>query len=158
MKGSVNLYGPEVKQLQGLAPAVQVLTFNCCLGAVMGFVIRKIVVFKRHQGRGRLSYKKSHFGFLKPVGVGGAQWHIHSGSGLRHGSRVHGASHRHQGPSAVYCPSWGHSFPEPCPHGSICCLWNASAFKGGGVLSVSCWFFLEERRMRVPRLQQCLIP
>ncbi|KAB0364851.1 hypothetical protein FD754_009007 [Muntiacus muntjak] len=35
---------------------------------------------------------------LAHTGVGGAQWHIHSGSGLRRGSRVHGASHGHQGP------------------------------------------------------------
>ena len=127
VKGSVNLYGPEVKQLQGFAPAVQVLTLNSCFGVMMGFVIRKIV-FKRHQGRGELGYRKSHFGFLKPVGVGGAQWRIHSGSGPHRRSCVHGAFHAYQGPSAVYRPSWGRSVPEPCPHGSC-------------VLLAECWRF-----------------
>lgn len=111
VKGSVNLYGPEVKQLQGFATAVQVLTFHGCFGATMGFVIRKIVVFKRQQGRGRLGYRKSHFGFLKPVGVGGAQWHIHSRCGPYRGSCVHGAFHVSRGPSAVYRPSWGSLLP-----------------------------------------------
>ena len=109
--GPANLYGPEVKQLQGFATAVQVLTFNGCFGATMGFVIRKIVVFKRHQGRGRLGYRKSHFGFLKLVGVGGAQWHIHSRCGPYRGSCVHGAFHASRGPSAVYRPSWGSLLP-----------------------------------------------
>lgn len=70
MKGSVNLYGLEVKQLQGLALAVQVLTFNCCFGGNDELCHKKNCCFQKAPRTWEARLQEESFWFPQTSGGG----------------------------------------------------------------------------------------
>ena len=111
----------------------------------MGFVMRKLVDLKRHQGRGRLGYRKSNFDFLKAVG--GPDGASASAAGLGCVTQESASRSALQGTGILprlSARSQGTSFTESCarraPERLLLCS-TPDAFKGGGCSSRFLLFF-----------------